>query len=157
MQSQIAQHQTVQKNHASYIAAIKHKNAIIKELSQINSANINTDSYIHPLFIGMAALFGTTPLLVKYRLLLLTSAMIEMLGGLFFVIGILLKEQIYTMTDMMAMEKQKYKWLANWETMEKQREQLLSHLPIGVHVLDKKTDSLKLNSTLETRKMAINE
>jgi hypothetical protein len=157
IQSKMAQHQTVLKNHASYLAAIKHKNAMMKELGQMNPANINTGSYMHPLFIGMAVLFGTTPQLVKYRLLLLTSAMIEMLGGLFFVIGILLKEQIYTMKEMMAMEKQKYKWLDNWETMEKQREQFLSHLPVGVRVLDKKTDSLKLNSTLETRKMAINE
>lgn len=147
IRSQMAQHQTVLKNHAAYLAAIRHKNAMIKELSQMNPANINTDSYMHPLFIGMAALFGTTPQLVKYRLLLLTSAMIEMLGGLFFVIGILLKEQIYTMTEMMAMEKQKYKWLLNWETMEKQREQLLSHSPVGVKVLEK--DSLnRLNSSM---------
>jgi hypothetical protein len=157
IQSKIAPHQTVLKNHVSYLAAIKHKNAMMKELSQMNPANINTASYMHPLFIGMAVLFGSTAELVKYRLLLLTSAMIEMLGGLFFVIGILLKEQIYTMKDMMAMEKQKYKWLDNWETMEKQRKQFLSNLPVGIHVLDKKTDSLKLNSTFETRKIAKNE
>ena len=135
IQSQMTTYQTTPTHHASYLSALKHKNAMIKELSQMNLAGINPDSYMHPLFIGMGTIFDTTPQLVKYRLLLLTSAMIELLGSLFFVIGLLLRAQTYTIADI--------------KIMEKQKQELLAELGVSVKDLGN-TDYPKLNSTVKT-------
>jgi len=142
IQSQMTTYQATLSHHASYLAAVKHKNAMIKDLSQMNLAGINPDSYMHPLFVGMGTIFDAPPQLVKYRLLLLTSAMIELLGNLFFVIGLLLRAQTYSIADIRAMEKQK--------------QELLSELGVnvaelGVSVKDLgKTDYPKLDSTVKT-------
>ncbi len=149
IQSQIMQYQTTMNKHTAYLAAIKHKNTMIKELSNMNLTRLNSDSYMHPLFVGMSAIFNTSPQLVKYRLLLLTSAMIELLGSLFFVIGLFLKGETFTMAEMMAMEKQKQKMLSEWGIMEKQSHQLLEQLGVDVKDLGN-ADFPKLGSTIKT-------
>jgi len=111
LESQLTENQTVVDNHAAYLAAVEHKNAMIKSLAGLEIVGINPDSYMHPLFIGMGALIGSPAKLVKYRLLLVTSAMIELLGSLFFVVGLLLKGQTYSVTEIAAMEKQKEQML----------------------------------------------
>lgn len=113
LDSQIKENQTIVDNYTTYLAAVKHKNAMIKELGNMELTGVNPNSYMHPLFIGMGTIFNASPQLVKYRLLLLTSLMIELLGSLFFVIGLLLKGQAYTMTDILAMEKQKQQLLTD--------------------------------------------
>ncbi len=113
LESQVTSHQTIIDSHATYLAAVKHKNAMIKESGQMDLVGVNQNSYMHPLFVGMGTVLDTSPQLVKYRLLLLTSAMIELLGSLFFVIGIIIQGQAYTVADIVAMEKQKHKILAD--------------------------------------------
>jgi hypothetical protein len=112
LESQMRENQTVVDNNAAYLAAVEHKNSMIKGMAELEIVGINPDSYMHPLFIGMGALMGSSPKLVKYRLLLVTSAMIELLGSLFFVVGLLLKGQTYSVTEIAAMEKQKEQMLA---------------------------------------------
>ncbi len=148
-QSKIMQYETTINNHTAYLAAIKHKNTMVKELGSMNLNGLNPDSYMHPLFVGMSAIFNTSPQLVKYRLLLLTSAMIELLGSLFFVIGLFLKGEAFTIAEMMTMEKQKHKMLSEWGMMEKQRHQLLEQLGVDVKELVN-TDFPKLDSTIKT-------
>ncbi|HEC83632.1 MAG: hypothetical protein DRR08_17330 [Candidatus Parabeggiatoa sp. nov. 2] len=132
LESKIQENKTLMGNHAAYLAAVKHKNAMIKGLGEIESSgSVNHGSYMHPLFIGMGAIFETEPQSVKYRLLLLTSAMIELLGGLFFVMGILLKrKQKYSISEIVAMETQKHQMLT----------------ALGVNVIDlEKTEYTKLD------------
>jgi primosomal protein N'' len=113
LESQKKSLQTVIDNHATYLAALEHKNAMIKDLGKMELAGANQDSYMHPLFVGMGTVLDISPQLVKYRLLLLTSAMIELLGSLFFVIGIIIQRQTYTVADIVAMEKHKHQILAD--------------------------------------------
>jgi hypothetical protein len=129
LESQITEEKKIIDNHAAYLAALEYKNAMMKEFASLDLSVINPNSYMHPLFIGMAAIFGTTPQLVKYRLLLLTSAMIELLGTLFFVIGLLIKEKIrYSIEDMLEAEKQKHLILQNLteiKSLQHEQEKLL--------------------------------
>ncbi|MDM8561703.1 hypothetical protein [Candidatus Parabeggiatoa sp. HSG14] len=112
LESQMKQYKTIIGNHAAYRAAIAHKNTMIKELGQADLTGVSPESYMHPLFVGMGAVFNTSPQVVKYRLLLLTSAMIEFLGSMFFVMGVLLKGQTYSIPEIIAAEKQKKEMLA---------------------------------------------
>ncbi len=112
--ARIKPYQQVIDNHAAYLSAIKHKNNMVQGLGNPEYGGINPNSYMHPLFIGMGILLNTSAPIVKYRLLLLTSAMIELLGGLFFVIGLILKgKQSYSIEEMVAIEQQKHKLLAD--------------------------------------------
>jgi hypothetical protein len=111
IESKMAEYKTLVDKHSAYLAAVEHKNSMIKELGEMDLSTITPESYMHPLFIGMGALLTTSPQLVKYRLLLITSAMIELLGSLFFFVGLLLKGQSYSIEDIKAMEKQKHQLL----------------------------------------------
>ncbi|EDN68185.1 hypothetical protein BGP_5390 [Beggiatoa sp. PS] len=111
IESKIVAHKTTIDKYSSYLAAVEHKNSMIKELGEMDLSTITPESYMHPLFIGMGTLLNTSPQLVKYRLLLLTSAMIELLGSLFFFVGLLLKGENYSIEDIKAMEKQKHQLL----------------------------------------------
>jgi cell division protein FtsB len=113
-QAKTQPYQDIIDNHTAYLSAVKHKNNMLKELGNAEYGGMNPNSYMHPLFIGMATLLDTPAQLVKYRLLLLTSAMIELLGGLFFVIGLILKnKQSYSIEEIVAIEQQKHKLLAD--------------------------------------------
>jgi hypothetical protein len=137
LESQMAKHETIIDNHATYLSAIEHKNAMIKNLGNMDLAAINPESVMHPLFIGMGTIFGIPPQMVKYRLLLLTSAMIELLGSLFFVIGLLIKKQTYSIAEIVVMEKQKQQMLAE----------------LGVDVIDLgKNEYIKLKMEHSNRK-----
>ncbi len=114
VQTRIKPYQQIIDNHAAYLSAIKHKNNMVQDLGNAGYGGINPNSYMHPLFIGMGTLLNTPAPIVKYRLLLLTSAMIELLGGLFFVIGLILQgKQTYSIEEMVAIEQQKNKLLAD--------------------------------------------
>jgi hypothetical protein len=112
-ETKMREHKSIVNNHAAYLAAIKHKNSMIKQLGEMDVSNLSADSYMHPLFIGMGAIFSAPPQIVKYRLLLVTSGMIEFLGSLFFVIGLLLKKQSYSIEEILAVEKQKQQLLVD--------------------------------------------
>ncbi|WP_141698867.1 hypothetical protein [Candidatus Marithrix sp. Canyon 246] len=112
--ARIKPYQQIIDNHAAYLSAVKHKNNMVQGLGNPEFGGINPNSYMHPLFIGMGTLLNTSAPIVKYRLLLLTSAMIELLGGLFFVIGLILEgKQSYSIEEMVAIEQQKNKLLAD--------------------------------------------
>ncbi|HAI69794.1 MAG TPA: hypothetical protein DCM38_10230 [Gammaproteobacteria bacterium] len=133
LESDISEEKKSVDNHAAYLAALEYKNTMMKDFANLDLAVIRPNSYMHPLFIGMSAIFGTTPQLVKYRLLLLTSAMIELLGSLFFVIGLLIKEKAkYSIEDMLEAEKQKYQMLADLSQIERLRHEQETRLEIKV-------------------------
>jgi hypothetical protein len=112
--ARIKPYQQIIDNHAAYLSAIKHKNNMVQGLGNAEYGGINPNSYMHPLFIGMGTLLNTSAPIVKYRLLLLTSAMIELLGGLFFVIGLILEgKKDYSIAEIVAIEQQKQKLLAD--------------------------------------------
>ena len=93
----------------SYQSALTHKDVMSKQLTSLDIGNINPESYMHPLFIGLAEIFDSTPQTAKYRLLLATFTLIELLGTLFFAIGSLFSGQReFTLQDLQAMEAQQY-------------------------------------------------
>ncbi len=136
LESEMSESKKSVDNHAAYLAALEYKNTMMKDFANLDLAVINPNSYMHPLFIGMGTIFGTTPQLVKYRLLLLTSAMIELLGSLFFVIGLLIKEKAkYSIEDMLEAERQQYQMIADLKEIKRLRHEQETALDVNVKVL----------------------
>lgn len=91
----------------SYQAAITHKETVTKQLAGISISSVNAESYMHPLFIGLAQIFNSDANTAKYRLLLVTFTAIELLGTLFFAIGAMFSgKREFTLNDLRAMEIQ---------------------------------------------------
>jgi len=152
LESEMRQKEKSVNNHAAYLAALEYKNTMMKDFANLDLAVIKPNSYMHPLFIGMSTVFGTTPQLVKYRLLLLTSAMIELLGSLFFVIGLLIKEKAkYSIEDMLEAEKQQYQMIADLNKIKKLRYEQETQLDVNVKVLgDAESQPLKITKERST-------
>lgn len=86
-----------------------------KQLAGLDIGSINPESYMHPLFIGLAEIFGSTPTTAKYRLLLATFTLVELLGTLFFAIGSLFAgSREFTLQDLQAMEAQQCELKQAW-------------------------------------------
>lgn len=107
---------TAQVNgYQSYQSALSHKERMAQELAGLNVGSVNTDSYMHPLFIGLASIFDSTPQTAKYRLLLATFTLTELLGTLFFAIGALFSgKREFTLQDLQAMETQQNELKKVW-------------------------------------------
>ena len=106
--SELEQIATQLSGHQSYLSALTYKENAVKQLANLDVSQLNTNSYIHPLFLGLAEIFDTDAEIAKYRLLLVTFIAIEWLGTLFFAIGVLFdSKREFTLADLEALEKKR--------------------------------------------------
>jgi len=108
VKSELAPILTQLSGYQSYQSALTHKEAMTKQLASLDISSVNTASYMHPLFIGLAEIFDTDANTAKYRLLLVTFTSIEWLGTLFFAIGALFtNKREFTLDDLQILEKKR--------------------------------------------------
>lgn len=68
----------------SYQSALTHKETMTKQLANLDASSINANEYIHPLFIAVAQMFGLTSIEAKNRLQFITFFLVEIIGGMCF-------------------------------------------------------------------------
>ena len=94
--------------HQSYLSALVHKENAVKQLANLDVSQLNTDSYIHPLFLGLSKMFDIDAETAKYRLLLVTFISIEWLGTLFLSVGSFFSnKREFTFADFEMFEKKR--------------------------------------------------
>jgi hypothetical protein len=90
------------ESYQSYQAALSHKEAMAKQLANVDSSSISADTYVHPLFIAVAQMFGLTSIEAKNRLQFITFFLVEIIGGMCFLMVSLFgstQEREFTFTE----------------------------------------------------------
>ena len=80
-QKQIDAENVVIKGYQAYLGALAAKNTRLDALTGMDVSNANVSSHIHPMFVGLAALFSTKAERVKYLFLIISSILCELLGS----------------------------------------------------------------------------
>jgi len=81
IESQIVAQKVIVDGHRAYLGALSVKESRLSEMSSLNISNANITSHIHPMFIGLAALFKTSANQMKYYFLIVSSILCELLGS----------------------------------------------------------------------------
>ena len=81
IESQIVVQKVIVDGHQAYLGALFAKESRLSEMSSLNISNANITSHIHPMFIGLAALFKTSANQMKYYFLIVSSILCELLGS----------------------------------------------------------------------------
>jgi len=76
------------EGYTAYQGAMAHKTQLFSDMSNLDSSAIQTE-IVHPLFIAVGDLFSVEPRQAKQGLLLVSFIVLELLGSLFFAIGIM--------------------------------------------------------------------
>jgi len=76
----------------AYSGAMAHKNQLYANISNLDSSALQTE-IMHPLFIATGNLFNVSPQEAKQGLLLVSFIALELLGSLFFAVGIMFNGQ----------------------------------------------------------------
>lgn len=86
----------------SYQSALSHKETMAHQLANLDSSSINANEFIHPLFIAVAQMFGLTSIEAKNRLQFITFFLVEIIGGMCFLMVSLFgrtQEREFTFTE----------------------------------------------------------
>lgn len=75
------------KGHMNYQGGLSQQNTAAMQIGQLDGSQMATQVF-HPLFIAMGDLFLVTPREAKQTLLLISFVVLELLGSLFFTIGL---------------------------------------------------------------------
>ena len=73
--------------YTQYTGAVTHKTALFNDMGSLDSSSMA--SVIHPLFVATGDLFNVSPREAKQGLLLISFIVLEMLGSLFFAVGLM--------------------------------------------------------------------
>jgi len=78
------------EGYTAYQGAMAHKTQLFSDMSNLDSSALQTE-IVHPLFIAVGDLFDVDPRQAKQGLLLVSFIVLELLGSLFFAIGMMFK------------------------------------------------------------------
>ena len=81
LKAEQAEFKRVIEGHQQYIAALKHKETMLSELTSLDVATVGATSHLHPMFIGLSKLLGYQADNIKFLFLFLSSLTCELLGS----------------------------------------------------------------------------